>query len=462
MLRLTAWYAAVLTLVLAAFAFTVYEIVEHRLAAEIDRQLRIDFDLVEGQLEADALGKLRWSLQGAHGDEGFVRLFAWFEVWGEDGNLLLRHWPVRDADIERPLPRPIAATLRFHSVEVEPGLTVRLMERPARIGGRGVVVRIFKDESDMRQTLGQIVEVFFFALPFAIGLASFGGYFLAKRSLSPVTAMASRAREITSESLASRLPVDNPHDEFGQLASVFNQTLARLQSSFEELKTFTADASHELRTPLTALRAVGEVALQRGEDPAQLREAILSMLEEAERLTALTESLLALARLETHGAVEAALTELELADAMQETADTVAVLLEQKQQKLDLEMAPGLRVVGEPSQLRLILLNILHNAIRYSPPGSRILMRSSSMGSVAALDIIDEGPGIAPIDQEAVFRRFFRVDAARSRAAGGHGLGLAIARVAVSRLGGRIELESVVGQGSRFRICLNKASGSAE
>ena len=239
MLRLTAWYAAVLTLVLAAFAFTVYEIVEHRLAAEIDRQLRIDFDVVEGQLEADASGQLRWSLHGAHGDEGFVRLFAWFEVWGEDGTLLLRHWPVRDVDIKRPLPRPIAATLRFHSVEVEPGLTVRLMERPARIGGRGVVVRIFKDAGDMRQTLRQIVEVFLFALPFAVGLASLGGYFLAKRSLSPVTAMASRAREITSESLAARLPFDNPHDEFGQLASVFNQTLARLQSSFEELKTFT-------------------------------------------------------------------------------------------------------------------------------------------------------------------------------------------------------------------------------
>src|SRR6266567_4469539 len=133
------------------------------------------------------------------------------------------------------------------------------MERPARVHERGVVVRLFRDETDMRRTLRQIVEVFLLTLPLAVALASLVGYVVAQRSLRPVAAMARQARTITAESLGERLPNPNPHDELGQLATVFNQTLERLENSFAELKRFTADASHELRTPLTALRTVGEV-----------------------------------------------------------------------------------------------------------------------------------------------------------------------------------------------------------
>ena len=217
-LRLTLWYAAAMFLVLAFFAVAVYEIVEHRLESELDRQLRIDFDLVEAELDLDEAGHVRWSVQGAHGDEGFARLFAWFEVWSEDGELLLRHWPVPEDDIKQSLPAPAGAALRFLDVELEEDLPVRLMERPARLRGRGVILRIFRDQSGMRQTLQQIVEVFALTLPFAVALASLGGYILARRSLMPVGAMAAQARRITSESLEARLPNANPHDEFGQLA----------------------------------------------------------------------------------------------------------------------------------------------------------------------------------------------------------------------------------------------------
>jgi signal transduction histidine kinase len=248
-LRLTFWYAVVTGIVLTVFAWVTYEIVEHRLGAELDRQLRIDFDLVEAQLDTDASGEIRWLVQGAHGDEGFARLSAWFEVWSENKQLLLRHWPVREADIKQPLAAPLGYSLRFYTVQLEPDLNVRLMERPARVHERGVVVRLFRDETDMRRTLQQIVEVFVLAMPLAVFLASFGGYFVARRSLAPVAAMAEQARTITSESLGERLPNRNPHDELGQLATVFNETLQRLENSFVELKRFTADASHELRTP---------------------------------------------------------------------------------------------------------------------------------------------------------------------------------------------------------------------
>ena len=243
-LRLTLWYAVATTIVLAVFAWVAYEVVEHRLGAELDRQLRIDFDLIEAQLDTDASGKIRWLIQGAHGDEGFARLSAWFEVWSEDKQLLFCHWPVREADIKKTLPAPLESSLRFNTVELEGDLHVRLMERPARVHERGVIVRVFRDETDMRRTLRQIVEVFFLAMPLAVALASLGGYFVARRSLAPVAAMAEQAKQITSESLAERLPNPNPHDELGQLADVFNQTLLRLENSFTELKRFTADASH--------------------------------------------------------------------------------------------------------------------------------------------------------------------------------------------------------------------------
>lgn len=288
--RLTLWYAAVTSVVLAVFAFVVYETVGHRLAADLDRQLRIDFDLIEPQLDTDASGRIHWLVQGAHGDEGFARLVAWFEVWSEDKQLLLHNWPVPETDITNSHRAPLGSSLRFDSVELEDGLYVRLMERPARVRERGVVVRVLRDEFDMRRTLRQVVEVFVLAAPLAVLLASFGGYLVARRSLAPVAAMAEQARKISSESLGDRLPVPNPHDELGQLATVFNQTLQRLERSFVELKRFTADASHELRTPLTALRTVGEVALRQSSNPAALRETIGSMLEEAQCLSDLIES----------------------------------------------------------------------------------------------------------------------------------------------------------------------------
>jgi heavy metal sensor kinase len=455
-LRLSVWYAAATTIVLAIFAWVAYEVVEHRLAAELDRQLRIDFDLVEAQLETDASGKIRWLVQGAHGDEGFARLSAWFEVWSEGQQLLFRHWPVREADIKKSLPAPLESSLRFYTVELEGDLHVRLMERPARVHERGVIVRVVRDETDMRRTLRQIVEVFFLAMPLAVSLASLGGYFVARRSLAPVAAMAEQAKQITSESLAARLPNPNPHDELGQLAAVFNQTLQRLENSFAELKRITADASHELRTPLTALRTVGEVALRQGDNPVALRETIGSMLEEAQRLNDLIESLLTLARMES-GKVSIKPEPVKLADLANEVRDNLNVLAAENDQTIELSGDDGLTVTADRLLLRQALMNIVHNAMRYAPPQTRISIRTACRDGNACIEIADQGPGIASEHHRKLFERFYRVDKSRSRAEGGHGLGLAIAKRSVEQQHGRIELESALGKGSVFRIVLPSA-----
>jgi two-component system, OmpR family, sensor kinase len=451
--RLTLWYALVTALVLAAFAVTAYEVVEHRLEAELERQLRIDFDLIEAQLHEAPAGTIRYPVQGAHGDEGFARLSAWFEVWSEGGALLLRHWPVPEASITSPLGPPAGAALRFREVELEENVPVRLMERPARIGERGVVMRVFRDESDMRRTLGEVVEVFMLILPLAVLAASLGAYWLAWRSLRPVAAMAEQAQKITMESLAARLPNPNPGDEFGQLAAVFNATLQRLENSFLELRRFTADASHELRTPLTSLRTVGEVALQRDLPREELRETIGSMLEEAEQLDALAASLLELARLQSEGITPVG-NRVDVSELSREVAATLALLASEKEQTIEVSGSDVTASRADSMLLRQALLNILHNAIRYSPRGALIRVGTASSGAEASIRIADQGPGIAPEHRTKIFERFYRVDRARSRQDGGYGLGLAIAKWSVERQGGRIEVQDNPGGGCMFRIVL--------
>lgn len=450
--RLAWWHAATALVVVIVLALFVRQIVSQRLSQELDRQLRIDFDLIEAQVE-ESQGKLVWPLRGSHGDEGYARMAAWFEVWSEEGKLLLRHWPVPETEAHARLGPPAGQELRFYSAEAEPGLFARVMERPARVEHRDVILRILRDESGLRRTQHELAEVFLVGLPLAVLLAVAGGWFVARRSLAPVGAMAARARDITASSLSQRLPVANPHDELGRLATVFNATLQRLETSFAELRRFAADASHELRTPLTALRTTGEVALRDQHDPAQLRDAIGAMLEDAQRLQDLVESLLALARAEadTQPLPRATVACGALA---REVAENLRVLAEEKRQQLIVEVTDDVTVAGDAALLRQALLNILHNAIRHTPAGGRLTVRCQRRQNEAVIEVADTGEGIAPEHQGRIFERFHRVDNARSRAEGGAGLGLAIARAAVERHGRRIELESTPGQGSLFRIVL--------
>ena len=456
--RLALWYAAATALVLCAFAWFVYEVIEHRLAAEIDRQLRIDFDLVEPQLSIDTQGRVNWTVRGSHGDEGFSRLSAWFEVWSENKELLLRHWPVPEPNIKDVVPPPQKSTLSFATVELERGLFLRVMERPGRVQGRSVIIRVFRDETEMRRTLREIVEVSLLGFPLAGALAAVGGYLIATRSLAPLDAMARQARRITSESLSKRLPNLNPHDELGRLATVFNETLTRLEASFAELQRFTADASHELRSPLTALRAVGEVALRDGHDPTMLRETIGSMLEEAQRLTDLVDALLTLARMDVTKA-GATREEVNLAALLEEIRDQFEVLAAEKGQTLAVTSDHNVVVKTDRTLLRLALVNLVHNAIQHSPSNSKISLAALRRASGVDISVSDSGHGIAPEYHEKIFEPFFRVDKARSRSRGGGvGLGLAIAKRSIERNGGRIIIESDLDRGSVFRIELPSSS----
>jgi heavy metal sensor kinase len=289
-------------------------------------------------------------------------------------------------------------------------------------------------------------------LPAVLAGAWFAGYVLARRALNPIEQMARTARQITPDKLHARLPVNDADEELGQLARVFNETLARLEQAFEQLRRFTSDASHELRTPLAMIRSVGEVGLQKDGSRLEYRDIIGSMLEEVNRLTSLLDNLLTISRADS-GHIQLHRTSVPVMDLVRESAGLFEILMEEKTQRLILEGDEEVRVEGDAIFLRQALVNVIHNAIKYSPAGESITIRvQNSDRQTVSMEVEDHGPGIPFEDQPKVFDRFYRVDKARSRDSGGAGLGLSIAKWAVDAHGGRIILTSEPGRGCTFRI----------
>jgi len=238
---------------------------------------------------------------------------------------------------------------------------------------------------------------------------------------------------------------------------VFNAVLVRLEQSFEQLRRFTSDASHELRTPLAAMRSVGEVALQRNGSVESYRDVIGSMLEETNRLTRLVENLLTIARADA-GQLRLNMSTFQAAELVRECTSFFEVLAEERDQHLTVEADSDMVLHGDWLLLRQAMINIVHNAIKYTPQGGRIDIRTRRDAGHAILEVEDSGPGIPSHQVNQVFDRFFRVEGGRSRPAqegmGGTGLGLSIAKWSVALHGGSIAVDSREGHGCTFRILL--------
>jgi heavy metal sensor kinase len=307
-------------------------------------------------------------------------------------------------------------------------------------------------EARLQEQLREILVVLVLGLPLIVALAGLGGYVLARRALSPIDHLAGEARRITAERLHERLSVPNEHDEVGRLAAVINDAFARLESSFDQLRRFTADASHELRTPLSVIRGVGENVLRETRTPAEYKDAMGSMLEEVDRLTRLVDTLLKLSRGDA-GTIRLTPDIFELGELTRDVVSSLSILAEERQQRLRVVAAENVRVSADRLVLRDAIANVVDNAIKYGPSRSTIDVRVDADGDQATLTVADAGPGIPAEHRERIFDRFYRVDEGRSRDTGGTGLGLAIARWAVEANGGRISLEGSA-TGSVFQIIL--------
>ncbi|MFZ9747369.1 MAG: sensor histidine kinase [Opitutaceae bacterium] len=454
--RLALWYAVGGTALVSIFAATLYAFVAVRLARPLDHQLRQDLTVAERNLRVTAAGMPRWQdtpLEDTHAE---TNDHPWFELWDEQGQLVVRRWPFpANRNLQLPgAPNRLAPPGTVSVISVASDLRLRTLTIPFPVEGGGGfwmlrLIRVHQPHADALPDLQLIIVA---TLPVVVALLVAGGYYFTRRWLLPLDRMAAEAQRISAEDLGRRLPVANPHDELGRLAGVFNVTLDRLQNSFEALDRFVADASHELRTPLTTLRSVGEVGLRRGRSEEEYRDIIASMLEEAQRLQQLVERLLQLASAEGRGeALHPAPVVLD--ELLGACAQELGILAEQKNQRLVVGEA-GLRLRTDPVILRQALQNLIDNAIKYGPPDSEVRVSSRAAPGCVLIEVADEGPGISAEDRTHLTGRFYRTDRARGRASGGFGLGLAITKAYLRALGGGLEHEPRSPHGSIFRLRL--------
>jgi len=298
-----------------------------------------------------------------------------------------------------------------------------------------------------RLTQGKIVP----ATIVVMALFFIGGWFVAGWCLIEIGRLGTRITEKKPRPLPAELE---------GLASLLRREAQKHDRLLAELRRFTADASHELRTPLTALRTAGEVALRQTSDPVALRDAIGSMLEDAQQMNALIDQLLRLARLESDE-LPIEWRTVHLGQHLAAACDSVAVLAEEKGVRLDIQCPASLEATADVRLLLHALVNLLDNAIRHSPSKSVVKLAAYQQSDGIIIEVTDRGPGISTEQCERIFQRFYRVDPSRTRTDGGAGLGLCIAKTAIERLNGNITVESKLGRGSTFRIHLLEVPAQA-
>jgi heavy metal sensor kinase len=451
-MRLTLWYVGAMILVLGAYVFVVYTFVSRNNLQNLDQQLRRDFQWAAATVDVGADGHVIPPAEPplTTGEEEL----PWVQVWTGDGKLLLfqsneaQRRSVPDSSMLMGLPEDERGVFASFPV-VDESAPMRILSRRLTIREQALILQLGRSEESMRQDLRELAVILLLGLPLAVAVAGIGGYVLARRALMPIERMTDRAQYITAERLSDRLPVHNPDDEMGRLAAVFNETLARLEESFEQMRRFTADVSHELRTPLTAIRSVGEVGLRGHRDEQAYRTIIGSMLEESDRLASLVDRLLAISRAEispSRGTREP----LNLSQLADEVAAHLGVLAEEKRQTMTVQSPVEVYAIGDRLALRQALINLVDNAIKFTPPGGTIQLAVGEHDHRAVLDVVDSGPGIPVDSHDRIFDRFYRADSLQK----GTGLGLSIAKGVVDASGGRLTLERSGPGGSTFRISL--------
>ena len=307
--------------------------------------------------------------------------------------------------------------------------------------------------AELREALENLYSNSVLLIPIAFGISVIGGLLLAHRSLKPVDDVTRRARQITAENLDQTIPERAVDDEIGRLVSTFNDMIRRLHDSFAQVRQFSGDASHELRTPLTVMRGEIEVALRSPKTPDQYREVLSSALEETLRMAAILDNLMTLAKAD-QGIVDTHLSEVRLDQLVEELYDDSTILAEPKSISVTVKERQPITIVGDRVKLRQLFLNLITNAIRYTPTGGAVSLSVARENGTALFEVADTGIGIPPGEIGKIFDRFYRVDKARSRELGGSGLGLSIAKLIAEQHRGRISVASEPHRGSTFTVHL--------
>jgi heavy metal sensor kinase len=447
--RLTLWNMLAVATVLLGFGALVYGLLRSALYDRLDRSLLSEWEELKAdrRLATDRDERLRYRIHEF--DEHQHGLCI---VYDEGGKVHERTERLAADSVPRPPPDASDPPRLFDTTLPLVGRQ-RALCGALPLGRRRFTVLFLSPLEDADRALGQLLTALATAGPVALVLGGGLAYLLARKSLAPVEELHRRAEQITADRLDRRLPVANPGDELGRLTRTVNAMIARLEDSFAEIRRFTADASHELRMPLAAIRVEAEVALGKPLTVEQHQELLGSILEECGRLARLIDQLLALAR-EDAGGPRPEPAPVDLAALVAGVVETMRPLAEARGVALRHDPDGPLRVRGEDARLRQVFFNLLDNAIKYTPEGGAVAVGLGEAGGEAVVTVRDTGVGISAEHLSHVFDRFYRVDKARSRAEGGAGLGLSIARKIVTDHGGRIELTSTPGQGTTCTVAL--------
>ncbi len=450
--RLTLWYTAALGGLLMLLGATALLLLDRTLQANVDASLVSVAHAIASSSQQSVPPES--DLEAFVGPALAERFFQLLDPLGRpDPRLTTR------SQTELPLSaeaRRNAAEGRdtFETLAV-PGVTpgpVRLLTFPVVEDGRVAhLVQVAMPLAGVQAARTRFLLILLGLAPLALAAVAAAGWVLTGRALAPVDAMVGDARRIGAEDLSRRLATEDRDDELGRLAAVLNDMLARLERSFTAVRNFSADAAHELRTPLTILKGEIEVALRTGPAPAEARQVLESCQEEVDRLTALVEDLLFLARADADS-VERPLAPVDLAAVIDDAAPALRTLAERAGVTFIVTKPEAAIVRGSAPMLFRLLFNLADNAIKYAGAGRRVEVALGVRDGNAALEVRDDGPGIPAEDQAHIFDRFYRADPARTR--GGTGLGLALARSIVLVHGGQISVESSRGMGTVFRVLL--------
>ncbi|MGI9861259.1 ATP-binding protein [Moorella naiadis] len=440
--RLTAWYVLLLAVILGGFSAFIY--------------INMSLSLKKG-LDAVLLSQGEQVLSSMDTENGRPRLDpnlsllpgTYFAFYDANGKIVSTNLP---ADLAARI--PVAGLAGNQPVTVEtPGTEWRVLLVPVREQGQQAYrVLVARSEEEAENPLDRLLLFILIAIPLTLVLAAGGGFFLARRALSPIDHIAAKARRISATDLQRRLDLPHGNDEVGRLVATLDEMLDRLDRAFQRQRQFTADASHELRTPLAVIRSQAEAVLQRRHSPGEYRQALEVIRDQTEWMGNLVAKLLILARSDD-SQEQLEREPLDLGDLVAGVTAEFQGMAADKGLLLKTRIKDQLSIQGDQTRLTQLLANLVENAIKYTPAGEVIITLERS-GREALLQIQDTGVGIPAEHLPHIFERFYRVDKARSRAEGGFGLGLAICDWIARAHGGRITVESTLGRGTTFKVRL--------
>lgn len=443
--RLTLWYVAVLGVLLLLYAALVFAFQYAALSHQMFHDEVQDVVTAEGLLYFDRYGVLQLHQNYYSRPQSHLLVDRLMEVLDLSGHVLYQSPTLHGMPLGGRLQHGEGDSgFNERIVHLNDGSHALIVSHIHTMDGVTMVIRLGYSLAPLRERMIQFLVLLLVAVPVALLVAGVAGQTIARRGLQPLENMATRAEGITASKLHDRLQIDNPEDELGQMARAFNHLLERLDQAFDQMKRFTADAAHELRTPLASIRTVSEVALGQSPSVEQYREALANILEETGRLNETIEGLLLLARAEvSHPGNEQSV--FPIRELLDEVLSVLTVLIEEKQIAVirDNELPENQCIRADRALLRIALMNVLHNAVKFSPHNSVLKISCERRDGSVRVVFRDQGPGIAPGEQEKVFDRFFTGSSPTSASGSGAGLGLSIARLIVDRAGGRIGFEPV-------------------